>query len=276
MKPSAAKIQSVTGQAIELRDSDKTVSYSGTPEEVELQCDALAQLDKKTESQKKMLGLGAVGALLVIIGGFFTESLVLGGIGAAGIVFIGIMFSVVRNDDIEDRKLELARWIVDTLRPELKANRPLQLDLDFRGYDNRRTDGTWLTLAMTLEDSVGLRFSVSTHFKRKTRSKRKYTKIKDKLHERVSLTFVAPKGKSFDPSVQERFQSFPVPKLQLRSVKVTPKAATVVYATQAMQRVRGRNGWSNAGLHSLVEGSMSLAAIIASYRALSVAPPGGA
>lgn len=261
----------MNAEAIELLDTNKSVTYSGSAQEVESQCEALAKLDKKTEGQNKILGIAAVASLLVIIGAFFVESTVVGVIGAVGLVFSGIFLAVIRNDDIEDRKLELARWLVGTLKSELKANRPLQLDLDFRGYDNRRTDGTWLTLAMTLEDGVGLRLSVSTHFKRKTRSKRKYTKIKDKIHERVSLTFVAPKGKAFNPSVKDQFRSRAVPQLQLRSVKINPKAATVVYTTQQMQRVRGRHGWSNHGLTNLVDGSTSVAAIIASYRALGVA-----
>ena len=252
-------------------DSDKAVSYSGTPEQVELECEALALLDKATESKKSILLVSGVVSVFALFGAFVISSMLLGGLAIVAIGGIGAYYYSINDDDIEDRKLNLARWLVDTLKPELKANRPVQLDLDFRGYDNPKTDGSWMTLAMTLEDGVGLRLSISTHFKRKTRAKRKYTKIKDKLHERVSLTFVAPKGRSFDPAGKDRFKSHPVPKLQLRSVKISPKAATIVYSTPQMQRVSGRGGWSNVGLDNLVQGSTSVAAIIASYRALGVA-----
>lgn len=261
--------------ALELRDSDKTVTYAGSVEEVETQCEALAILDKETEQKKRLTWIGFVAGALFCLGAIVADSWLLTVPGALIFGGSGIYYLRINSDDIEDRKLEAARWILDTLKPELKASRPVKLDIDFRGYDNYAAEANWLALKMTLDNGVGLAVTVSTHFKRKERSKRKYTKIKDKIHERIAVTFTPPKGQQFGASggqpVQRRFGA-----LNLRSAKRSAKAATFVFATNPVLRVKGRGGWSAVSSGDLVDGKKSVVAVITGFRSLVTNPAGGA
>lgn len=257
------------GSSLELRDTDKTVSYSGSPEEVDAACEALDALDKQTEGRRTAAAV--VGSAAVVLGaiGFVVELLLLAGVSWGVAVALFAYRSIIGGDDIEDRKLATARELLSTLAPELKRGRPVKLDLDFRLYDNYSSDGVWMTLQTTLEDGTGLQLGVSTHFKRKARAKRKYTKIKDKIHERLTLTFIPPKGRRFAPEARARIAPTRLPTLTLRAVKVSPKAATLTYSSPQMHRVCGRGGWDNGGLTYLIDEKAALFAIIASYRALA-------
>lgn len=259
--------------AIELSDANKTIEYSGSPQEIDQQCEALAALDAKAEKLK----VAAIIALVmsVLIGFISFASQTLPGIALAVLLGVGalILYFSMNAEDIEDRKLEIARNLLRILQTELRDGRPSHLSMDFRGYDNHHSDGVWLNLKTVLHDGVGVQLEVSTHHKRKTRAKRKYTKIKDKIWERVTLKLSPPKGKRFDPAAAQRLRRLPVPKMAVRSSKVAPKAATFVYETRRMVRVRNRYGWQDQNLTDLVDENMSLAALIASYRALATANP---
>ncbi len=259
----------VFGTGIELRDSNKTVRYTGSPEEIESQCEALDALDKQTEARKTAMVVAAVLGGIVGFGGVIGDLWALAipafVVSAAALVY----YASINNNDIEDRKLLSAREILETLKPELKNGRPAQLDIDFRLYDNARTNGVWMTLATTLEDGTGLKLDISTHFKRKTRRKRNYTKIKDKLHERLVLTFIPPKGRRFGPEASERIAPTKIAGLTLRAVKVRPKVSSFSFASPTMVRVRGRGGWSNDRLISLIGNRAAMAAVIVSFRALA-------
>ena len=259
----------VFGTSLELRDANKTVSYSGTPEEIESECEALDALDKHTELAKTMaIVFGILAGLVTFVG--FTSDIVwltIVGLGGVGVAVFYVM--TVKDDDIEDRKLFSAREILATLAPELRRGRPVRLDIDFRLYDNPSTDGVWMKLAGTLHDGTGVDLRISTHHKRKTRRKRKYTKIKDKLHERLVLTFTPPKGRRFDPDAQSRIAPAAISGLSLRGVKVSPKAAELQFSTPAMLRIRARGGWSDSGLTQLIGKREALFAVVAAYRALA-------
>lgn len=259
----------VFGSSLELRDANKTVTYSGSPEEIEAECEALDALDKETEMRRTAAAVAAFATGVLCMIGFVTDSFWMVGICFALAVAALVYRASIGSDDIEDRKLATARELLSALAPELKRGRPVKLDLDFRLYDNDRTDGVWMTLATTLEDGTGLALDVSTHFKRKTRAKRKYTKIKDKIHERLTLTFTPPKGRRFVPGAKARIAPTRLPALALRAVKVSPKATTLTFSSPQMLRVRGRGGWNNGGLTHLIDEKAALFAIIASYRALA-------
>jgi hypothetical protein len=260
--------------AIELSDASKSVEYSGSPAEIEAQCEALAAQDKKAEGYKRVAIAGMVIGLVVAFFSFMIQVLALTAVAVGIAIVSAVFYFAVSSDDIEDRKLEIGRTLLRTLQTELKQGRPATLLLDFRGYDNAMADEAWLTLRAVLHDGTGIQLAVSTHHKRKTRAKRKYTKIKDKIWERVTLQLRPPKGKQFDPAAAGRLQQTRVPMLELRGTKVTPKAASFVYETKRMVRVRNRYGWQNQGLHSLVDEKVSLGVLIASYRALASAGRG--
>ncbi len=257
------------GTSIELRNSNKAVTYSGSPEEIESSCAALDAADDQTEGRKTaMVAVAALGGVV----GFGGVMLDAWGVAVSALIVVVaalLYYGWINDDDIEDRKLRTARELLRTLRPELKPGRPAQLGIDFRLYDNSKTDGVWMTLATTLDDDTGLKLDISTHYKRKTRPKRKYTKIKDKLHERITLTFTPPKGRRFNPEPSQPIAPARISTLTLRTAKVSPRATVLTYASPQMLRVRGRGGWSNHGLMHLIDERDAVSAIIASYRALA-------
>lgn len=261
--------------ALELRDSNKTVAYTGSVDEIEAECEALAALDKETEQKKRLTWIGFIGGGLLILGGVVTDLWAIAIPGLGIIVGSGIYYFQINQHDIEDRKLETARWILDTLKSELKAARPAELGLDFRGYDNFDAGPHWLTLKMTLDNGVGVSLAVSTHFKRKERRKRKYTKIKDKIHERIAVTFTPPKGQVFSASsTQPNIRQHAG--LMLRSAKRSAKSATFVFATMPKVRVKSRHGWSGISSGDVTDGRKAVSAVITGFRALITAPSGGA
>ena len=150
-----------------------------------------------------------------------------------------------------------------TFAAELKANRPVKAIADFRSAEKlqplyHQVAGTglfeqqrermawshhWLILRMTLADGVGVSIDITTQLKRKTARKRKYTKKKDALIERVAIKLTPPKGKAFP--TQQRMPPPPRTGLVLRRAEIRPRAALFVFQTPVMRRVYTRYGWNS-------------------------------
>lgn len=170
--------------------------------------------------------------------------------------------------ELETRKIEVTRAITQVLQSDLHPNRALTMRVSFADYSK---DRQWLHLQMPLANGIGLTVLVETWHKRKQRPKRKYTKIKDKIRERVTVNLSPPKGQFFDPSIQARIPTIRVPGLSLRGVKVTPKVASFNYITPLMLRVRGRYGWTTHNDGCLLDTRRLLDAVLWSYRGLAQA-----
>ncbi|MBI4953095.1 MAG: hypothetical protein HY908_13760 [Myxococcales bacterium] len=257
------------------RDANKRVALRGTHAEVIARCDALHATDKRTEAWKTVLIVGLVlsGVGAVIGLGLKTQPVV-AVVCSVVLVTLAIVWFAIRHHDIEDRKLETAATLLRALGTELDVGRPIELDLDFRIYSKTQPTDAWMAVRLMLENGVGLELRVTTRFKRKSRSKRKYTKIKDRLQELVTITYTPPKGKAFGADAAARLRPVGTPTLWPRAARLAPRAATFVYATAPMVRLRARGGWQNGMLGGLVDGRAAVAAVIASYGALSAAGAG--
>lgn len=252
-------------------DANKQVHYQGSVDEVRKACEGLHGLDKQAEKVKKIFLAGWIVSLVVAPIAFIAEAPGVGiGAGVAFVVFL-IGHLMTRRHDIEDRKLEVARTVLDTFAPELDPKKPVELEMDFRGYWKADEGVTWMQMKLPLENGVSLTVGASTTFKRKKRAKRKYTKIKDKVAEVVTLQFKPPKGETFDPAAQGRMKKVRLQGLALRGVKMSAKGATFTMMTPQMIRMHGRAGWENGGLSHGIDGRMVVGSIITSYRLLAQA-----
>lgn len=198
---------------------NQTLVYarSGTPAEVRSDLEILAQFDAEAERQSKYwgrrAGVGCGTMVLGIIAAFtaFNMEFIPVGIGAIAVIVIalaaaiycGINYGKWSARDIENRRYQLLTKLVDHLSCDMARDSTLEVRLDGNSYHKPEylhapdggvisTDSAayrlpWLTLSGELLD--GHRFSIqATQFvKRKEKRKRKYTKVKEALTERVDI-----------------------------------------------------------------------------------------
>jgi hypothetical protein len=229
--------------------------------------------DKDAEKRKKTLTVWAV--VLLVVG---VPLLLLFGFGLIPIgVAIYLLVRHRKHDklDIEDRRLEVFTGTVAALARELKRRRALSVALDFTAYTQHGAPAAsntaaylqrWLTLELPLRDGSSVGVAVRLQVKEKSRSKRRYTKIKARLVEFVTVRISAPSGKTFAPSPQlGRHQGRGMAGLALRRIVAGPRQAVFTWATWPTLRIRGRGGWSTQGANR-IDSRQLTAAIIASYR----------
>src|SRR5690606_37506457 len=135
-------------------------------------------------------------------------------VGAALGVIAAVLFFVrwrVKLGDLEDRKLSVVAEVARRLGPEVKAKRPIEAEIDFRAHhklppkESTSSWGNgayayehpWLRLSFVLQDGTKAELTGTLHAKRKTRRKRKYTKIKERCYETLTVQLAPPAGRPF-------------------------------------------------------------------------------
>ena len=248
-----------------VRNVPKSVQLAGRPAEVEAKLKEMAKLDKKAERQSSWLL-----ALLIIllIAGFFMFTIL--PVVAIGCILLAIGSGILRwrvsKNDVEDRKLEVLQTLLAHLGPELKPGRGVEAELNFRGYWAANGQ-PWLQATMVLANNMTLRVSIVTNFVRKKKSKRKYTKITDKIVESVTVELRPAKDQRLPATT-----TIPVPRqhgprlLSLARTKVAAGGASFVFSSRKIKRVEGRGveQWSE----SLTAGTDVVLAVVSSYRLL--------
>ncbi len=229
--------------------------------------------DKDAEQRKKTLMIWGVVLLVVGIPLLFAFGLGLVPIGVA--IYLFVRRSRYDKLDIEDRRLEAFTGTLTALAPELKRRRPLSVALDFTAYTEHGAPGApngqayvqrWLTLDLPLRDGSSVGVEVCLQVKQKSRSKRKYTKLKARLVEVITVRIAAPSGKTFGPSPGlARHQGRTMAGLSLQRIASGPRQTTFTWTTWPTLRTRGRSGWTTQGPER-IDSRQLTAAIITSYR----------
>lgn len=238
-------------------------------------CERLHRADKDAEQNKKRYKV--LGVALLVLGIFTIWIFGLGLLFLIPAAVCWYLYRHVARADVEDRKLEVISGVLTTLGPELKACRAVKVAADFAYHDQQPPLGThhsgaayghwWLTMRFVLADGSTVVVDAKTFAKVKKRRKRRYEKIKDRAHERLSVRIAPPRGKSFHPSLASRNwgrQQFSG--LSLRRGVVQPRAALFEYQTAAALRTRLGGGWMGHGLEALLDSKKVVSAIIASYK----------
>jgi hypothetical protein len=269
--------------------SDVVLNQEGSLAHILAEVVRLHRADKEAEQKKRTLNI--IGIILIVVG-FLTVWLLVGFLFfiAAGVVYW--IRSKVGATDVEDRKLEIVSGTLRTFGPELKAKRPVKAVAEFAFHARRppasqQVTGAgffeqkavqeafahwWLSMSFTLMDGVTVTADASTHAKRKSMQKRKYTKIKERFHERLSVKLVPPKGKTFDWGLQNRSwgqQAFAG--VTLERAVVRPRYAVFRYRTAPSLRMQVRAGWNGQQLENQLDSRKVVAAIVNAYKAVASA-----
>jgi hypothetical protein len=267
---------------------DRRLTVAGDVVAVLRACEVIRLSDKVAERKRPRLGWAAiamfVGAFLSVPFGARTswQLPLIAGFAAGFLVFV-IWWNKVRKIDIEDRKLDVVLGTIATFAYELALKRCISVSVDFRDHAKTRAthagdaehfEHPWLDLAFTLADGTELQLEGTSHAKRKSRRKRKYTKIGERYHERLRVTLRPPRGHAFavgTPALPPGVS--PCDGLRLRGARLQPAAARFEFSTPDARRWRNRAGWGSSGTAGLLTRQKVVAAISCSYKLASQGVP---
>jgi hypothetical protein len=246
-------------------------------------CAELHVEDKRTERKKRVLLVLGIASFVLAFGTFMAGSAMempaLGLVPLVPAIALFVVRAIISSGDIEDRKLDAVAGVLAHLASELKPGRPVRARADFacpeqdkaRLTDHRGAasvyEHAWLSLEMTLEDGSLVSVEGTTISKQKKKSKRKYTKIKDRLEERLTIRIAPPRAKASRGMPRPARPDLVDLGLTLLRAETGPRGARFDFKTRSAQRVFGRGGWTGAGLENLLDGHKITAAVISSYKA---------
>lgn len=195
-------------------------------------------------------------------------------LGVIGIVTLWKM-SHHGEKNLEDRKLESARKVVQVLRADIPAAQPVRLEIDFRDYQSAsgRTgagdyEQTWLKATTALADGNAVALGVGEDVKRKERSKRKYTKVKERIVGEASVDIRLARQYGDAAAAAERLRSLPPPAgYQVADVRGTGRRLHATLRTEPCLRLKHRRGVNEHG--RLPTADAALAALRWAYRGLA-------
>jgi len=259
-------------QSMEPKDAEIHFSGNGSAIEWLSYAAQVNERDDEAEQIKKRLYLWG---LIFLIGGVLTIALFgLGLIGVAVGIYLLVRRSKLNKFDVEDRRLEVFTGTLRTLAPELKAKKPIAVDLDFTGYTRHARNAVkhameyqqrWLSMKLPLEDGSHAQVTITLHVKERSKPKRKYTKLKVKQVEQIAVRLTPPSGKSFSPNArasQATGRAFAG--LTLKSVVAKPEQAYFVWSSWVSLNVRGRGGWVSPA--AKLDSRHLIATLIASHK----------
>lgn len=226
---------------------------------------AQARLSDKT-SEKKVRRFGCLSGILVIaaIASFIAASsnesglLALVGIGVSAVAIGSIIgFAKAAARDLDDRKLDSAIRFLSVIRADVPRAAVLNLRIDFRSYERggellrdqrgggirqRKYAHDWLDLSCKLLDGTVLRVRAGDRVSRKEKSKRKYTKVKERFIGQVNVHLRLGEKRYLVPGdVAAALKSAKRPvAIQRHAVVQKERDLSVVLSTQAATRVSGR------------------------------------
>lgn len=248
------------------RDNNLQVNFAGSAEEFIDRCDALQRADKTAEERRHALFYTSIGLFAVAFISFAAQAELITWISAiAALIALGAAWWSGTHD-LEDRKIEIPKSIVMLLGGQLRRARQLAVDIDFRGYWRFSADESWLSLKLPLANGAAVSITIETKCRRKSKPKGKYTKLKDRLVERLSIRIFAPRGVALAPTPAPLSDALKVGPLLLSGAQITEKHATFSFTTAPFIRLYDRSGWHEEAYQAaLPDGRDVVRAIVASY-----------
>lgn len=180
---------------------------------------ALCARDEQVEQQKalwsKKAGIGWVFVFVGFVGmiGGGMSGLVPLIVLAALVFVVALVVAIVcavrasrfAKEDCEDRRLELASGLLETVGQDVPSKASMNLDMSFDAYQThgqlvsedkqggfypvvaRQYKDTWFRATGRLNDGNRFKLAVTQMAKRKEKRKPKYTKVSEQVYERISL-----------------------------------------------------------------------------------------
>ncbi len=232
---------------------------------------ALHRLDERSERKRKRLGWSA--AVLLVVG-VLTALLIVGVVFLVLALVAFLWKKRVGRQDLEDRKLHAARFVLEALAPEL-ARDDVEVRLDFRGYEMRvptleealanggarlYSEPGWLKLAFGLSDGTRVSVTASTTVRRRQTRVRNDTTIEDRIVDELDIELYPPSGRTLTRapkgSLRER-----VAGLSLERALVEPTGARFLFRTPEAVRLSEDDRWRGENLQALLDGHAVLDAV---------------
>lgn len=177
--------------------------------------------------------------------------------------------------DLDDSRLDAPRRFLEVAGRDLRSDRPMKVTVDLRDHRarafRRPVDGRkgrckafrmrWLELEGRLEDGTALCLSVERDIRRKEKPKRKYTKVNERLQDRIDLALRPA------TSDAETLRSAlpPLPGLQVRSLEVRGDRICVSLLTPVATSLTNRAGTYHNDHERLAGGETLLRALVWLY-----------
>jgi hypothetical protein len=233
----------------------------------------VASTDDKIAERKKSVwsGIGCTG-LAMAFGGFFTIAFI--GPFAAAVIGLGVVVAVVAfvvaarhgRHDLDDRKLATARRLITLLRADIPSTEPVSLTVDFRPYNNlppveksggtfgarsERFAQTWLELRTRLADGTSVTATLMDRVSRKTKPKRKRTKVAESFVTVATVSLRLDKRYGDAAAAAARLaDTSPDAAWKVRSCRGQGRGLAAVLLTPRGRRVQNR-GLSTTGMDDI-------------------------
>lgn len=247
--------------------------------------------DDRAEAQVKRYGTWFVVCLVVGLIGWFpltfvvialdsSAPLLLSPIALVAAIVLKVLQVRARRFDLDDRRLDATLHVLRMLAADTPQGARVRLRIDFRGY---RSGGEvvakkgglfssvnaskyvqeWLRLTGALLDGTRYQLAVTDVVSRKTKSKRKYTKVKEQFRSRIVLSVrVRPRHGGIEPVVAALETDNPPVPLQRLAVGGRDQTLRVQLATPITRATKGRYRSTPADPALLVSGDMILSALL--------------
>lgn len=288
----------------------QVTNFQGLPDQILPQLQGVAAQDAIGDQQRKRegtrlglftgLGCAAIFASFFFLG-LFPPLAVVGFIGGAVLVVLAVKTGRKKAQldalDLDNDRLALVQQLIQSLTRDLRAGRPLALTLCHgeateKGVKtNEEKQGNWFTGQVTVQeyeddwlrlrgrfaDGSVFRIEVTQETKRKSKPKRKYTKVTDRNRERVRVSLRVPAQRYPNLArINQHLQAQVLANhvgLQVCGIQASGNVIRIAARTWAYVDQRLRHGTRETGQQNKLIAGKVLAMLAFIYGALSHCGP---
>jgi len=249
--------------------------------------------DDTAERRKKVLVggivvsviLGFIGVPVAAETGFWPLPV----LALASLVTCIVLLVRTSRHDLDDRKIAAALRFVSIVRADVPATALVSLRVDFRdaeaggqavqGVDParlgaKRWEHAWFDVTAPLADGNEVSFSVVSDVIRKSKRKRKYTKVRERIAETLDCTIRLDERYGDPAAAAERLRAAGAPDgLAVRRLTAAGPRLRVRLETADTITVTGRGSATHVTPDARVTGDTLLAALLWAYRGLAPRTP---
>lgn len=259
----------------------------------------LAELDRSAAEEaanarrRSRARWGIAGSVLSLVVGITSAAAVpplgssLVGLGLVALMVYIVLYLRYKGPDFADRKRDIARQFFAVLAQDIPWKARCRVQLNDDGFEkhgqvSEKTGGIfsdvktvayqdpWSFLAGRLHDGSAFKITITQLVKRKSTRKRKYTKIRERHREKVSLAL------RLDPAIYPGLAQLPVQwsgssvgGMEITRAQMVGNVLHVTAITGIVPRFHGRSGWSDFNVQGLVTGPRLLDLLVFIYSKLA-------
>ena len=269
----------------------QSTTLQGPPAQMRSQLEAVAATDQVVGGRRSLCAalswiLGALAALC-----FFTGLWPLGIPFALGAVVAAIFWSNYRGADLDNKRLELAATLLTKLREDLPEKAAGSITIRHgdcftfgalkdsaqagmsSGARSESREDKWFAWKSRLSDGSACGLAITASGKRKSKSKRKYTKINERLRDKITLSLRLPAQRY--PHLELLEQNLQRAALQTRAgltisgVQTRGSQVRVIAQSGEYGRLLGRGGATPFGEENRTDAAKLLELLASVYGGLS-------